>query len=48
MKAAATPIIDGGRLRCVACGHPRSEHRERVVCTVPKCACRDYQLPIPA
>ncbi len=38
-------IIDGGRQRCVACGHPRREHRQNEPCTVPKCACAGYQLP---
>jgi len=37
--------IDGGRQRCVVCGHPRVEHRQSLGCTVPKCACDDYQLP---
>jgi hypothetical protein len=39
------PIIDGGRQRCVDCGHPRREHSNNRSCTVPKCACTDYQLP---
>ena len=38
-------IVDGGRQRCVACGHPRREHRTNTQCTVPKCACTEYQLP---
>jgi hypothetical protein len=38
-------IVDGGRQRCVACGHPRREHRTNTKCTVPKCACTEYKLP---
>jgi len=38
-------IVDGGRQRCVDCGHPRKEHRTEFGCTVPKCACETYQLP---
>jgi hypothetical protein len=38
-------IIDGGRQRCVGCGHPRREHSNVRQCTVPKCPCREYQLP---
>jgi hypothetical protein len=46
----AKPIIDGGRQRCKDCGHPRREHRRTEQssvhqCTVPKCACAEYQLP---
>jgi hypothetical protein len=41
----ATGIIDGGRQRCVGCGHPKREHRDGFRCTVPKCPCVDYQLP---
>ena len=26
-------IIDGGRQRCVACGHPRREHRHNDLCS---------------
>ena len=37
--------VDGGRQRCVNCGHPRVEHRGELGCTVPKCACVDYILP---
>jgi hypothetical protein len=39
------PIIDGGRQRCKACGHPRREHSDHQKCTVPKCECSGYQLP---
>lgn len=39
------PIIDGGRQRCTDCGHPRREHSDHHKCTVPKCECREYQLP---
>ena len=38
-------IVDGGRQRCVGCGHPRKEHHSDTVCTVPKCKCEGYQLP---
>jgi hypothetical protein len=45
VNAKTTPPIDGGRQRCVGCGHPRREHRhDPDECTVPKCACREYQL----
>jgi hypothetical protein len=37
--------VDGGRQRCVGCGHPRVEHKLERGCTVPKCQCVDYQLP---
>jgi hypothetical protein len=36
---------DGGRQRCVDCGHPRKEHRGPVGCTVPRCSCAEYKLP---
>lgn len=38
-----TPI-DGGRQRCLECGHPRREHSNNE-CTVPKCACVAYAMP---
>ncbi len=41
----SSPIIDGGRQRCVECGHPRKEHRDKNKCTVPNCECVEYQLP---
>ena len=34
-------VVDGGRQRCIDCGHPRREHRAGK-CTVPKCACVIY------
>lgn len=37
--------IDGGRQRCVGCGHPRKEHNDREGCSVPKCACSEYMQP---
>ena len=39
------PIVDGGRQRCVGCGHPKKEHKGGPRCTVPKCACVEYQQP---
>jgi hypothetical protein len=33
---------DGGRKRCLMCGHPKLEHRGGVECTVPKCICEEY------
>jgi hypothetical protein len=27
--------------RCIACGHPRGEHRS-YGCTVPKCSCHEW------
>jgi len=39
------PIVDGGRRRCVDCGHPRREHGDNHRSTVPKCECLEYQLP---
>jgi hypothetical protein len=41
MKASARRF-DGGRQRCVDCGHPRKEHAEATGCSVPKCACDGY------
>lgn len=32
------------RAQCGGCGHPRKEHRERFLCTVPKCSCDGYFL----
>jgi hypothetical protein len=32
------------RAQCGGCGHPRKEHRDRILCTVPKCACTGYFL----
>ena len=29
----------------MGCGHPRREHKDKGICSVPKCACRDYALP---
>jgi hypothetical protein len=45
LRATATRQFDGGRQRCVGCGHPRKEHKDKGICSVPKCACRDYALP---
>lgn len=42
MREAATRRYDGGRQRCVECGHPRKEHAGPKACSVPKCACPDY------
>ncbi len=39
------PAIDSQSQRCVGCGHPRKEHSGRKQCTVPRCECREYQLP---
>ena len=37
------PNAGRGSQRCIGCGHPRKEHLGPDECTVPKCACRDYQ-----
>lgn len=36
---------DGNRQRCIACGHPRVEHKG-IGCSVPKCACLHYDAPL--
>jgi hypothetical protein len=41
MKPPHIRIPDGGPQRCLACGHPRKEHRADE-CTVPKCGCPEY------
>lgn len=32
------------RAQCGGCGHPRKEHRDRDLCTVPRCPCAGYFL----
>lgn len=34
---------DGGRNRCLSCGHPRVEHRTLEGCTVPRCDCNHHE-----
>jgi hypothetical protein len=41
-----TKVVDGGRDRCLACGHPKREHRAGH-CTVPKCACLIHSVAEP-
>lgn len=43
MKPQSNRPIDGNRRRCGGCGHPLSEHRDHIGCSVPKCACLAYQ-----
>lgn len=42
MKSASAKRYDGGRERCIECGHPRKEHNDTIGCSVPKCACPHY------
>lgn len=43
MKPVRRSVHDGGRERCIACGHPRKEHPVGIDgCTVPKCRCVRY------
>ena len=35
--------IDGSRRRCTRCGHPQREHHRNARCTVPQCACDNYE-----
>lgn len=45
-KSSSSRPVDGGRQRCVGCGHPRVEHRLPKECTVPKCSCLNYEQPV--
>ena len=42
MKRSTSRHNDGGRQRCLQCGHPRREHHDVIGCSVPKCTCSEY------